>query len=157
MRFSYIVMAAALAVSPVTFADDALQLDLAAKPFGEQKAAVLQSISGDEKYSEITHDKRAEIIKALERISTLLKADASLSSVDDGNREQVLADQEFINGALDEAKRDSRLVCSKETVIGSNMAKRVCRTVAAQKRMYSKTQDEHSGKEQSMQVNTQDK
>jgi len=153
MRFSFIVMAAALAISPVSFAAEALQLDLAGKPFSEQKAAVMQSISGDDKYSEITSDKRAEIIQALERISSILTAGASFSTIDAGNRERVLADQTLINVALEEAKSDSRLVCSKETVIGSNMAKRVCRTVAAQKRMYSKTQDEQAAKQSSVQVN----
>ncbi len=155
MRFSSILFATALVLSPLAFADDAIQLDLAGKPFAAQKLVVLHTVNNDEKYSEITVEKRNEVTKALDRINEILADDKPLSSVDANARQQALADQQLINKALEQAKLDSRMVCMKENVIGSNLPKRVCRTAAAQKRLYAETQDALKGKQKSMQVNVQ--
>lgn len=134
MRFPQIALVAALLLSPAAFAEEGLQLDLANKPFEPQKTAVLQTINTDEKYSEITSDKRSEVTQALERISGLLSEEASFKTVDGEVQKQILADQQMINEALDQAKRDSRMVCAKEPVVGSNLPKKVCKTAAARNR-----------------------
>ena len=99
MRFSSILFATALLLSPLASADDAVQLDLAVKPFSAQKVVVLQTVNNDEKYSEITVEKRNEVTKALERINQILADDKPLSSVDANDRQKVLADQQLINAA----------------------------------------------------------
>ena len=134
MRFSSVIFATALLLSATAFADDILQLDLANKPFNTQKDAVLNAVNTDVKYSEITNQKRTEVSQALSRISQVLDGEKQFSSIGTSNRQQLLADQQLINTALDEAKRDSRMVCAKEPVIGSNLPKRVCKTAAARNR-----------------------
>ncbi len=155
MRFSSILFATALLSAPFASAEVAIQLDLASKPFAPQKIAILQTVNNDEKYSEITVEKRSEVTQALDRIAGVLGDDTPLSSLDASARQKALSDQQLINIALEQAKQDSRMVCMKENVIGSNLPKRVCRTAAAQKRLYAETQDALRGKQKSMQVNVQ--
>ena len=134
MRFSSSLFVTALLLSSSVFADDSLKLDLAAKSFAPQKAAVLNAVNVDQKYSEIEPVKRDAVIKALERISEMLSEEKPFSSIDAANREHVLADQQLINSALEQAKRDSKMICAKEAVIGSNLPKRICKTAAARNR-----------------------
>lgn len=156
MRFTKLLIASAMLLSFAALAEDAIQLDLAAKPFGPQKEAVVKAVA-DEKYSEITLEKRTKVTEALGRISAVLAGDKPFSSVDAGSRQQLLADQQLINTALVDAKRDSRMVCTKEYTIGSNMPKRVCITAAEQKRQYEQAQQALKANDKSMQVNFQSK
>lgn len=134
MRFSFIMLAMALSLSPTAFADDSLALDLAGKSFGPQKIAVINAVNTDPAYSEIESVKRSEVVKALERIAAVLSNEKSFSSIDDTDRRLLLADQQLINTALEQAKRDSKMICSREAVIGSNLPKRICKTAAARNR-----------------------
>jgi hypothetical protein len=143
MRFSSPLFAVALLFSSAAFAEDSLKLDLAAKSFGPQKAAVLNAINVDQKYSEIELAERNAVIKALERISEMLSDEKPFSSIDAVNREHVLADQQLINSALEQAKRDSKMICAKEAVIGSNLPKRICKTAAARNRDNAKLRSQN--------------
>ena len=134
MQFSSLLFAAALLFSPVVFADDALQLDLANKPFSPQKDAVLGAVNRNAKYSEITQADRANIESSLLGISDMLAGGKNIASLDAQSQENIQLNQEAINKLLVKAFRDSKLVCTKEAVIGSNMLKRLCKTSAARKR-----------------------
>jgi len=145
MRFSFLAVSAALLFSSSVFAQSALQLDVMNKPFSVQKAAVLNAVNSDLKYSEITVEKRTQVATALDRISEILADDKALSSVDAGNRQHVLDDQQLINDTLQQALRDSRMICAKEPVVGSNLPKRICKTAAARNRDSAKVRS-NSGK-----------
>ena len=134
MRFSSLLFAASLLLSPVVFADDALQLDLANKPFSPQKDAVLSAVNTNAKYSEITQADRANIESSLLGISDMLAGGKNIASLDAPSRENIHLYQESVNKLLVKAFRDSKLVCTKEAALGSNMLKRLCKTAAARKR-----------------------
>ncbi len=134
MRFSSLVFAASLLLSPVVFADDALQLDLANKPFSPQKDAVLNAVNTNAKYSEITQADLTIIENSLQRIAETLVDGKNMASLDARSQENIQLNQEAINKLLVKAFRDSKLVCTKEAAIGSNMMKRVCKTAAARSR-----------------------
>lgn len=134
MRFSSLVFAASLLLSPVVFADDALQLDLANKPFSPQKDAVLNAVNTNAKYSEITQTDLTIIENSLQRIAETLVDGKNMASLDARSQENIQLNQEAINKLLVKAFRDSKLVCTKEAAIGSNMMKRVCKTAAARSR-----------------------
>ena len=134
MRFSSVIVATALLLSPVALADDALQLDLASKPFSPQKDAVLNAVNANLKYSEITQTDRTSIETSLLRISETLADGKNRASLDVQSREIIQLNQETVNKLLVKAFRDSRLVCTKEAPLGSNMIKRVCKTAAARSR-----------------------
>ena len=147
MRLTKISFATAILCASAAFAKgELIQLDLTSKPFGPQKTAVLKAVNGNEDYSEITIDKRREVTNALDRISAIIADDAQFSAVSSTARAQALAHQSLINDALVQAKKDSRMECTKENVLGSNVPKRVCRTVASRKRSYEIVQDDMIGK-----------
>ena len=134
MRFSSVIFASALLLSPVVFADDALQLDVISKPFSPQKDAVLNAVNTNAKYSEITQADRANIESSLLGISDMLAGGKNIASLDAPSRENIQGNQDTVNKLLVKAFRDSKLVCTKEAAIGSNMMKRVCKTAAARSR-----------------------
>ncbi len=134
MRFSLFVLAAALLLSPVAFADDAFQLDVMSGPFSPQKDAVLNAVNTNPKYSEITQADRASIEASLLKISEILANGKSVASLDAPSRENIKLNQESVNKLLDKAFGDSKMVCTKEAAIGTNMIKRLCKTAAARKR-----------------------
>ena len=134
MQFSSLLFAAALLFSPVVFADDALQLDLANKPFSPQKDAVLGAVNTNAKYSEITQADLTSIENSLQRIAESLADGKNIASLDAPSRENIQFNQDTVNKLLVKAFRDSKLVCTKEAAIGSNMMKRVCKTAAARSR-----------------------
>ena len=134
MRFSSVIFATALLLSPVALADDALQLDVMSKPFSPQKDAVLNAVNTNAKYSEITQADRANIESSLLGISDMLAGGKNMASLDAPSRENIQSYQDSVNKLLVKAFRDSKLVCTKEAAIGSNMLKRLCKTAAARKR-----------------------
>lgn len=134
MRFSSVIFATALLLSPVAFADGALQLDVISKPFSPQKDAVLNAVNTNAKYSEITQADRANIESSLLGISDMLAGGKNIASLDAPSRENIQGNQDTVNKLLVKAFRDSKLVCTKEAAIGSNMMKRVCKTAAARSR-----------------------
>jgi hypothetical protein len=56
------------------------------------------------------------------------------------SKQQSAEAQASANDILAKAFSDSKLTCSFETALGSNMKKRICVTAAAKKRIYEKTQ-----------------
>ena len=134
MRFSSVIFASALLLSPVAFADDALQLDVISKPFSPQKDAVLSAVNTNAKYSEITQADLTSIGNSLQRIAETLADGKNMALLDAQSQEYIQLNQEAVNKLLRKVFRDSRLICTKEAALGSNMMKRVCKTAAARSR-----------------------
>lgn len=115
-------------------AAEAIQLDLSRSPIGVQQQLVLKTINDDSKYSEMTKNDRATVEAALLEISEILAGGKSVASLDAQSKQKVDIHQDEVNRLLAKAFRDSRLVCTKEAPLGSNMMKRVCKTAAARAR-----------------------
>src|SRR5574343_503073 len=60
-----------------------------------------------------------------------------------------------VNTVLKKAFADSRLVCTFEQALGSNMKKRQCMTAAARKRVYDTTQQTLQGRDRNDSVHIQ--
>jgi hypothetical protein len=80
-------------------------------------------------YKEITSANRQVLLQKLDVLEG-----ASVS------KQQIAEAQSTANDILAKAFSDSKLTCSFETALGSNMKKRICVTAAAKKRIYEKTQ-----------------
>lgn len=115
-------------------AAEAIQVDLTQSSFGIQQQLILKTINNDSKYSEMTPADRATIEAALFEISETLEGGKNVASLDPQSKQKVDLHQDEVNRLLAKAFRDSRLVCTKEAPIGSNMLKRVCKTAAARAR-----------------------
>ncbi len=133
MRSSILVIGFLLFSIPA-LAAGAIQIDLTKSTIAEQQQLILKAINGDAKYSEMTQTDRSTVEAALIRISDVLSSGKSITVLDDESRRKVDMDQSEINKLLVKAYSDSRLVCTKESPIGTNLIKRVCKTAAARNR-----------------------
>lgn len=124
----------AIISSSSIMAAESLELDLSRSTLMEQKQLILKTIRSDAKYSEITASDRDAVEKALTQISEIMGGNQTISPLDTSSRQKVEAHQLEVNQILLKAYRDSRLICTRETAVGSNLVKRVCRTVAAKER-----------------------
>jgi hypothetical protein len=112
----------------------ALQIDLSQPTIGAQQQLILKTINSDSKYSEMTPSERTAVESALLEISEMLAGGKTIGSLDSQSKQKLEFNQDEVNRLLAKAFRDSRLVCTKEAAIGSNMLKRVCKTAAARGR-----------------------
>jgi hypothetical protein len=140
MRLSVFMMGLCLFSSSL-IAKEAIKLDLSKAAFAEQQAKLVKTLSEDTNYSEMSQTDRAEVVSALERISEKLPSGATITSLAAEEKHAVELDQTAINELVAKAYRDSRLVCTKEPTLGSNMIRRVCKTAAARNRDNQKTRD----------------
>jgi len=133
MRFSLWVTFFIIAFSGSVVATDAIQLDVAKPDFKQQQDNILKMVSTDVEYGEISDVARMALKSALIRIDEKLMQ-SQFPSLNEADRKNILEDQALVNANLVRAKSDSRLVCKREAVMGSNFAKKVCRTAAQLKR-----------------------
>ena len=102
--------------------------------FDAQQAQVRQSLADGETYVEMSGVHRREVTQLLESMQQHL-AGRSFGELDPASREEVLASQTRLNALLDRAAQDSRQVCRRERLVGSNMQTTQCMTYAARARM----------------------
>lgn len=100
------------------------------KPTAAQIQRIHADLADHKTYSELSQDDRAQVVNALSRISGRLGDDAVLSSLHPTAQVEVVNDQDLVNTLLAKARADSRLVCRREKLTGSNRAQTVCMTVA---------------------------
>jgi len=121
-----LVPVAALAAKP----DPSLRPDV---PFQVQQANVRSDLSAGEVYSEIAAADRDKVLAALDRVSAVV-GEGTVDALPPEHKESVLKDQEMVNAVLDKARSDSRLICTREKPMGSNMPVRQCLTAAQRER-----------------------
>ena len=114
---SHTAVAASKETSPV-------QLSLAAGNISQQRLDINQKLTQVE-YVELTNDNRLVLNQTLDSLES-----GQLAGSD------ALAAQEKVNGILTKAFNDSKMVCTFEQPLGSNMKKRTCMTAAAKKKAY---------------------
>ena len=146
MRYTALLAALVLLVSGSAAAAsvDVLQLDVTKPNFPEQQDSILKAINTDVNYGEISAENRVLLTKSLTSIADTLKASQSFASVPAEIQQQLLATQKLVNETLLQAKKDSRMVCKREPILGSNFDKKICRTVAALKRETEKIRNQAS-------------
>lgn len=136
MRFSLVLGAFLLVFAGLVFSksSDVIQLDVTKGSFPAQQDSILKAINTDVDYSEISASDRVLVNQSLTGIADLLKDGKNFASVPGDTQQQILTTQKVVNGALVQAKKDSRMICKREMVLGSKLDKKVCRTAASLKR-----------------------
>lgn len=112
-----------------------------ASEFESQRQRIEAAIKHPEHYAEMRAEDRKGVRDALDRIGSQLEAAGSVAALDESVRAALVAEQGDVNKRLEQAHHDSRLVCTREKVIGSSMRRNVCLTVAQRRR----TADEARG------------
>ncbi len=102
--------------------------------FSEYRERVESELRGGESLAEMSPEHRAEVRDILKRMDGQLDGVANVQELPEPGRRAVLDDQERLRALLGQAEEESRVVCKRETVIGSRMAKKVCISVAERRR-----------------------
>jgi len=103
----------------------------------EPAAAQLERVEtalGSDKYSEMTLEDKSAVQQAIGRIRMKMEGHARVDELNPQARTAVFNDQEVVNNLMTRGKEDSRMVCRRERVTGSNMQQSTCRTVAQRRR-----------------------
>ncbi len=122
------VLLSSLAYAGTTLDAEAIQLSLASGNVSMQRQQIEAKL-GQVEYTELTKENRT----ALNEQFALLVGESVPSDA-------AMAAEIGINSILKQTFADSKLVCTYEKPLGSNMKKRNCMTVAARKRSYDATQ-----------------
>ena len=143
MRFSFVLGAFLMMFAGSVFSKstEAIQLDVTTGSFPKQQDSILKAINTDVDYSEISASDRVLVNQSLTSIADILKDGKTYASVAGEDQQKILTTQKVINDALVQAKKDSRMVCKREMVLGSKLDKKVCRTAASLKRENDKIRE----------------
>lgn len=100
------------------------------------EAAVLS-----EHYKEIGEADRMAVRDALGRIRAHVGSNTSVDGLSPDIRTAVFNDQELVNSIMTRAHADSRLVCERVRLTGSNRRQQACMTVAEKRELKDNSQD----------------
>lgn len=141
MRFLFVALPLALAiglgaVGPVraSSAPEHAQVEFDPAVFTQQKQALEHEIIAGERYRGIAPKDRERVLEALDRMESNLQGVRAIGELDERRRLAVFNDQEMINVLLTQAAEDSRVVCTRETPVGTRLATKVCKTVGERRR-----------------------
>jgi hypothetical protein len=82
---------------------------------------------------------RSRMDKTLDRISVQIGDAGTLAALPDAEQRTVREEVEQVNALLSTAHADSRKVCQREPVIGSNRLRSVCMTAGQRRRQSENT------------------
>ncbi|GAB2494507.1 hypothetical protein [Arenimonas alkanexedens] len=129
-----LLMATRAEAKSVDEAGITLSADATAAEFQTQRAAINEALAEPELYSEMDANTRKSLQGSLDAMAAQLEAKGSLSAMDESERSALETEADRVNKMLETARNESRLVCTRETTMGSNRARRVCMTVAQRRR-----------------------
>lgn len=138
--FKTFVFVLTLAAAPMVFANAPVAVD--ANDFSGQRAQIEKDLADGETYVEISSADRGRVQASLERISAMLEGGKTPEALSADQKVDLYNNQEIINTILTQASADSRKVCTREAVTGSNRQVTTCTTVAERTRRREKDQEE---------------
>lgn len=106
--------------------------------FEAQRDALIDEIERGDRYSEIAPLERRSVMESLERMTRWLQSAGSIDNMTEAEKVRLFNEQEKINTMLTEAAADSRLVCTRESRVGTRMQSTACFTVAERRRRREK-------------------
>ncbi|HEL3809718.1 TPA: hypothetical protein UMT89_001044 [Stenotrophomonas maltophilia] len=104
-----------------------------ATPVSEQIRNV-ETAMGSEAYSEIGLEDKSRVQQALNRIKIKMNGREKVDELAPQERNDVFNEQEIVNTIMTRAQADSRMICRRERLTGSNMPQSVCLTVAQRRK-----------------------
>jgi hypothetical protein len=138
---SLVLAALVLAIGPAFAQDSDLHL-MDKQQFAAFDQQVKSDLQGHTRYREISQADQDDLLNTLAQMEARWqRADASGKlNVDDSIK--MANDQEVVNTILHHAAVDSRVICSRETPMGTLISKNVCRTVAQIRRDQDSSRNE---------------
>lgn len=127
-------------ISQASSGKSKLELDVQTNTFAEQKQSIITKLADGKTYSEISSKDRGAVTAALDKIEAKLGPTGRVDHLTMEQKVEVFNEQEVVNTLLTQARKDSRLVCKRETTVSSRIPSTQCRTVAERKRTYEEAQ-----------------
>lgn len=110
--------------------------------FSDQREAIEKALADGKTYSEISPADREEVKSALSRMAVHLDGGRSVQDLPETSKVVVFNEQERINQILTQASEDSRVVCTRQTKVGTHRPVTQCLTVAERRRIREQAGDE---------------
>jgi len=117
---------------------------LPGKPLQQQIERIEIQLNDGETYSELKQSDRSRVREALVRMRTAVEQHPNRDSMPEQVRTDIFNDQQIVNTVLTQAREDSRLICQREKVTGSNRSTTQCSTVAERARQKDRAQRDMS-------------
>lgn len=139
MRYSFVVAAvlALAAVLPASAESNSASLDDIRKQQIELREAAR---AGSGAFKDFPRRERDQLVDKQSALLDLIEGKQDVTQLDEPVRLDVFNRLEEIRAIVDRGE-DSRVVCEYEKRTGSNMKKRVCRTVAEQREQMRQAQE----------------
>ncbi len=102
-------------------------------PVAEQIRNVETAINSED-YSEIGLEDKSRVQQALNRIRIKMNGREKVDELAPQERNDLFNEQEIVNTIMTRAQADSRMICRRERLTGSNMPTSVCLTVAQRRK-----------------------
>jgi hypothetical protein len=109
--------------------------------FQAQSQVIRRDLNEGKLYSELDQKQRGEVTAALDRIDVALQSHGNVAALPEETKLRVFNDQELVNTILTKGRDDSRLLCTRETPVGSHRPVNSCKTVAERRRDRERSQD----------------
>ncbi len=109
--------------------------------FQAQSQVIRRDLNEGKLYSELDQKQREEVTAALDRIDAALQSHGNAAALPEETKLRVFNDQELVNAILTKGREDSRLLCTRETPVGSHRPVNSCKTVAERRRERDRSQD----------------
>jgi hypothetical protein len=109
--------------------------------FQAQSQVIRRDLNEGKLYSELDQKQRGEVTAALDRIDAALQSHGNVAALPEETKLRVFNDQELVNTILTKGRDDSRLLCTRETPVGSHRPVNSCKTVAQRRREQDRSQD----------------
>ncbi len=133
-RFTWLLLLAstASAASAAEFGHTQVRFEPAT--FETQRSALEREVRSSNRYAEMASADRRTVLQALEVLGDILRPVQSLDQLNPNAKIHAFNLQEQINTLLTGAAADSRVICKRETPVGTRRPINICRTVAEKRR-----------------------
>lgn len=134
MKKTVLLTALAVCVAAAPAMARHITVDAQRGSFEAQSAEVRNALADGETYVEMNGAHRHDVGALLDAIQQQLGG-RSFSELDPASRARVMESQSRLNALLDQGAKDSRQVCRRERLVGSNRHSTQCMTAAQRARM----------------------
>jgi hypothetical protein len=141
MRSFFLFAFALLLATGGAMADDAMQGLQSRQQFTAMKAHVVNDLNDHDKYREITPEDQKSLMAALNRMEARWQNADPSGKLTSSEQTEMANDQEVVTSILTHTADSSRMVCERVATIGTNLPKRVCKSVAQREREMKATQE----------------
>jgi len=135
------LLAPSIVLAEKVSSDGRSQLRFEPATFDQQHRALLEEVRSAKHYAELKGEERASVLSALDLLGAILRPVSSLDELNPNAKIEAYNLQEKINTLLTSAAEDSREVCRREKITGSNRPTVICRTVASMRRERAQAQE----------------